>query len=148
MRLGQAYEKIAEEVPADLLANMADANEKCGQYEEALRIYERMMEQTEDHREKEVLYEREAQVAVSADMPEKGLEILRKGIQELPESLELRIAYLKQQCEDRSIERAVCMAEIEEVIKELPAILEEKQFQKLMKEYGFRVEGGKVWEEN
>ena len=43
---------------------------------------------------------------------------------------------------------AVCMAEIEEVIKELPAILEEKQFQKLMKEYGFRVEGGKVWEEN
>lgn len=148
LRLGQAYERIAEEVPADLLANMADANEKCGQYEEALRIYDRMMEQTEDHREKEVLYEREAQVAVSADMPEKGLEILRKGIQELPESLELRIAYLKQQCEDRSIERAVCMVEIEEVIKELPAILEEKQFQKLMKEYGFRVEGGKVWEEN
>lgn len=148
LRIGQAYEQMVEEVPPEILLNMADASEKCGQYKEAFKIYERVMEHTTDAKEKETLYEKQAQVAVLAEMSEKGYEILREGIREFPESVNLRIVYIKQQCEDTSIDREVCMAAIGEAIKELPAILEDVQFQKLMKEYGFKVEGEKVWEEN
>ena len=145
LRIGQAYEQMVEEVPTEILLNMADASEKCGQYKEAFQMYERVMEHTTDAKEKETLYEKQAQVAALAEMPEKGYEILREGIREFPESVNLRTVYIKQQCEDTSIDRAVCMVAIGEAIKELPAILEDVQFQKLMKEYGFKVEGEKVW---
>lgn len=148
LRIGQAYEQMVEEVPPEILLNMADASEKCGQYKEAFKIYERVREDTIDAKEKEALYEKQAQVAGLAEMPEKRAEILRNGIREFPESVNLRIEYIKQQCEDTTIDRAVCMATIGEAIKELPAILEDIQFQKLMKEYGYKVEGEKVWEEN
>ena len=147
LRLGDTYEQLVEEVTPELTAVMAKACEKCGRFAEALERYEELMESTQDADERESLYEKQAQVALAGDMPEKSLEILREGIKEFESSANLRIAYIKMQCEDPAINRAVCVKAIEEALKAVPEISEDAQFQKLMREYGFQVEGEKVWEE-
>lgn len=70
---------------------------------------------------------------------------MREGIEEFPESAELRIQYIRIQCQDSGIDRDICKKTIEESLQAIPELWKESEFQKLMKENGFQMEGESVW---
>ena len=75
------------------------------------------------------------------------LNKLEEGIREFPDSVGLRITSLKNLLEASGQDRELCLQTIERFLKECPKLAGEEEFQKLMREYGINVEGGKVWAE-
>ena len=76
---------------------------------------------------------------------DQALEICRKGVEELKDSKQLRILYMRMQCSDSDISREICAQTVKEYLNQIPEIKEETEFQKLAQEYGIVMEGENVW---
>lgn len=148
LRIGEiCLSGVDKEALSEVQGSMADAYEKSGQPDKAVVMYEELMKEEVDPTVREAVYKKMADLLDTSGQPDKAQEKLREGIKEFPETSELRIQYIRMQCKDQGIDRSMCMQTIEENLKELPALREEEEFQKLMKEYGIKVKGEKVWEE-
>ena len=78
-------------------------------------------------------------------LKDQALEICRKGAEELKDSKQLRILYMRMQCSDSDISREICAQTVKEYLNQIPEIKEETEFQKLAQEYGIVMEGENVW---
>ncbi len=144
--LGERYLEFGlTEDLSETIGCIAVAYEKCGQTESAINMYELQLQQAEEAAVRTEIYKKLPVLFCEKDRPEQAQEILRRGIEEFPESAELRILYIKVQCQDAKIDREVCRKTIEESVRDVPVITKEEEFQKLMQECGFETEGGNVW---
>ena len=88
-----------------------------------------------------------AALMVSDGTEAEALKKLEEGIRECPESKELRIEYLKNLLRISKEDRGICLQTINRFLGELPVLEQEEEFQKLMREYGIKTEGGNAWSE-
>lgn len=133
--------------PAEVMGYMAAAYEKNGKTQEAVRMYENQLEEEKENGAKEEIYAKMGTILESAGHSDMAQEKIREGIGALQDSVKLRILYIRIQCRDGAIDRNICVQTIEQFLRELPELGAEEEFQKLMKEYGWRTEGDKVWTE-
>ena len=146
LNLGRKYLKMGvSENTSDLTGDMAAAYEKIGQMDQAVLMYELQLKEESDAAVKESIYGKMAGLSMEAEKPDQAQQILREGIEEFPESAELRIQYIRIQCQDSGIDRDICKKTIEESLQAIPELWKESEFQKLMKENGFQMEGESVW---
>lgn len=146
VRIGKCLMKegASEEVKRENAGYIAAAYEQLEEQAEAIEIYSDMLKWEEDEKTREELYKKLA-LLWSQEEQDKSFAICREGIEELKTSKELRILYISMQCADMQIDRAVCAQTIQQYISEMPEIIEEAEFQKLVQEYGIVVEGENVW---
>ena len=88
--------------------------------------------------------------AVAADRGQTAGEVKSFGLglggaEELKDSKQLRILYMRMQCSDSDISREICAQTVKEYLNQIPEIKEETEFQKLAQEYGIVMEGENVW---
>lgn len=146
LRLGAICEtETKETVRQELRGYMAYAYERTEEWQQAIELYEEMLEQETDRTVKEELYKKLVLLLEKAEKPDEAGNMCRQGIEQLEESVELRIMHIKMQCADAEIEREVCAQTIQKYIRELPEIAEEQEFQKLTREYDITMEGEQVW---
>lgn len=144
--LGEEYLKMdISENTSDITGDMAAAYEKIGQVDQAVCMYELQLKEESDVARKQRIYGKIAELSVEAEKPDQAQKILREGIVEFPESVELRLQYIRVQCRDKEMDREICKKTIEDSLQALPELKKEQEFQKLMKENGFHVEGENVW---
>lgn len=147
LRLGETYMSIERQDDTgdmEIMRSMAMAYEKTGQKEQAIGLYEQLIEK-EEGKTKEELYKKMAVLYFEIDHADKSQEILRKGMEEFSQSAEIRIQYIKVQCQDSGVDREICRQTIEDTLKIIPELETDAEFQKLLNENGFVAEGGKVW---
>ncbi len=148
--------KLTDAAQSECMQYMAIANEKLGDYDKSIYIYEQLLEDqgkkgitdsndSAEQFDREKMYE-----AVSRLWEEKGdtahaLEMCRKGIEEIWDSELLKLAYIRIQCADSGIARELCAQTIKEYIALQPDLKESQEFKKLSQEYGIVVEGEEVW---
>lgn len=148
LRIGEICLDTGEkEEQPQILGIMAGAMEKSGQNKEAVKLYERQMKVEEGKEEREELYKKMAALMVSDGTEAEALKKLEEGIRECPESKELRIEYLKNLLRISKEDRGICLQTINRFLGELPVLEQEEEFQKLMREYGIKTEGGNAWSE-
>lgn len=147
IRIGQACLDLKSPEAAEILGWMAEAYEKNGEIQKAAETYEKTLEATEEDSQKEELYLKLTSLLEHAGEAARAQEKAMEGIRALPESVKLRIQCIRIQCRDTAIDRALCVQTIETYLRELPELESDEEFQKLMKEYGWKTEGAKVWEE-
>lgn len=63
---------------------------------------------------------------------------------EYASSKSLRLLYIRLQCRDTSIDRAVCAETVHSFLAQMPELAEDGEFQNLQQEYGIKVEGDTV----
>jgi hypothetical protein len=124
---------------------MASACERADVPEEAARIYEELLEQTEDSRKREETYRKITVLYEICGQKDRALDTCIRGIEEQKESDELKIMHIRLLCQDAAVERELCAQTIREYIGQRPEILEKEEFQKLQREYEIQVEGDSVW---
>lgn len=147
IRIGEiCLKKVEEEKKGKILSYVAGAYEKQENYLEAARLYEEQLLYEQDEKKKEELYQIIATDYELVDQPQQAQEIYLEGMKECTQSARLRIGYLRLHFSDPLIERTVCMQRVNEQLTEYPELSKEEEFQKLMKENGLEVKGGKVWE--
>ena len=95
--------------------------------------------------QKEDIYQKLVKIQEEKGLKDQALEICRKGAEELKDSKQLRILYMRMQCSDSDISREICAQTIKEYLNQIPEIKEETEFQKLAQEYGIVIEGENVW---
>ncbi len=148
IRIGElCLETGQEKEQAQILGIIAEAMEKSGQSEKALEMYERQLQVEEGELEREELYKKMAILMTSVGQGAEASEKLDVGIGEFPESKELRILYLRELLRASGENRELCLQTINRFLQELPELEQEGEFQKLMREYGMKAEGGKAWSE-
>ena len=148
VRLGKScLEEGGEEEKAEVRGMIAAALEELGREEEALTMYEEQMEEEDGAEEREELYKKTASLLEALGKSREAAGRLEEGIREFPDSAGLRITSLKNLLEASGQDRELCLQTIERFLKECPKLAGEEEFQKLMREYGINVEGGKVWAE-
>ena len=148
VRLGKScLEEGGEEEKAEVRGMIAAALEELGREEEALTMYEEQMEEEDGAKEREELYKKTASLLETLGKSREAAGRLEEGIREFPDSADLRITFLKDLLEASGQDRELCLQTIERFLKECPKLAGEEEFQKLMREYGINVEGGKVWAE-
>lgn len=148
IRIGElCLETGKEQEQAQTLGIMADAMEKSGQSEKAAELYERQLQVEEGELEREELYKKVALLMASAGQGAQAAEKLDAGIGEFPGSKELRILYLRELLRASGENRELCLQTINRFLRELPELEQEEEFQKLMREYGMKAEGGNAWSE-
>lgn len=149
LRLGEkCIEKAAPKDMAELLGYLAFAKEGLGQFEEAAGIYGEQMKYEEEESAREEIYKKTAHLLEQSGKSSQAQELLRKGIEEIEDSSELRILYVGTLLKDAGIDRELCIQSIKLQIQEAPELTEHEEFKKLMKQYGIRLEGEKIWQEN
>ena len=94
---------------------------------------------------KEDIYQKLVKIQGEKGLKDQALEICRKGAEELKDSKQLRILYMRMQCSDSDISREICAQTVKEYLDQIPEIKEETEFQKLAQEYGIVMEGENVW---
>lgn len=147
LRLGETYMSIERQDNTrdmEIMRGMAMAYEKTEQKEQAIDLYEQLIVE-EEGKVKEDLYKKMAVLYLEIDSADKSQEILRKGMEEFPQSAEIRIQYIKVQCQNSGVDREICRQTIEDTMKILPELETDAEFQKLLNENGFVAEGGNVW---
>ncbi|MGN1165433.1 MAG: hypothetical protein ACI4S2_03260 [Lachnospiraceae bacterium] len=132
---------------SEIMGVVAAAYESLGKVEEAGMMYKEQIEYEEAVESKEEIYKKAATVYEQAGNIEESLELYRKGIEEFGHSEELRTGYIRTLLKEPDIERKICIQIVKEQLEECPELEEVTEFQKLMKEYGLKVKGEKVWEE-
>lgn len=148
IRIGtRCLETGSEERRSAILGTVAAAYERDGQAEEALRLYEEQMKAETDRQERETLYQKTAALLEKSGKTAEAGERLGEGSREFPESVELRIQYLKHLLQNSGKSRDSCLPVLQKALEELPGLTEEEEFQKLMREYGITIKGGKLWSE-
>lgn len=142
LRLGEKCTQETE--PKDmskLLGYLAFASEGLGRFEEAADIYGQQMEYEEEKSAREELYKKTAHLLEQSGKSAQAQELLRKGIEEIDDSPELRILYVETLLKDTGIERELCIQSIKVQIQEAPELTNNEEFKKLLKQYGIRLEG-------
>lgn len=124
---------------------MAGAYEKLNETEEALKLYEELLEQEQDTGKRKELYRKTALLYEASGQRDKALEICVRGIEEQRDSEELKLVHIRLMCQDTALGRDVCAETIQEYIRQTPGILEMEEFQELAGEYEIQVEGEQVW---
>lgn len=138
-------ERLNQEEEREVLEYTALALERAGREEESAGRYARLLELVTEEQKKEELYKRMIALYESCDMGEQAVKVCIEGIEELPESEELRVMHIRLLCSDESIDRAVCAQVIQEHMRQIPELQAGEDFQKIQKEYEIRVEGEGVW---
>ena len=146
LRIGK---KILDEKPEERLVKectsyMASAAETARDWDMALEMYTDMLEWKEEAK-KEDIYQKLVKIQGEKGLKDQALEICRKGAEELKDSKQLRILYMRMQCSDSDISREICAQTVKEYLNQIPEIKEETEFQKLAQEYGIVMEGENVW---
>ena len=146
LRIGK---KILDEKPEERLVKectsyMASAAETARDWDMALEMYTDMLEWEEESK-KEDIYQKLVKIQGEKGLKDQALEICRKGAEELKDSKQLRILYMRMQCSDSAISREICAQTVKEYLNQIPEIKEETEFQKLAQEYGIVMEGENVW---
>ena len=145
LRIGK---KILDEKPEERLVKectsyMASAAETARDWDMALEMYTDMLKWEES--KKEDIYQKLVKIQEEKGLKDQALEICRKGAEELKDSKQLRILYMRMQCSDSDISREICAQTVKEYLNQIPEIKEETEFQKLAQEYGIVMEGENVW---
>lgn len=144
--LGERYLELGlSEDLTEIAGCMAMAYEKIGQTLSAIEMYELQLQEEETEAFRAEIYKKLPELLCKEHRSEQAQEVLRRGIEEFPGSMELRIRYIKVQCRDANVDREICAKTIEESLRAVPEIVQEEEFQKLMQECGFQTEGGHVW---
>ena len=146
LRIGK---KILDEKPEERLVKectsyMASAAETARDWDMALEMYTDMLTWEEESK-KEDIYQKLVKIQGEKGLKDQALEICRKGAEELKDSKQLRILYMRMQCSDSDISREICAQTVKEYLNQIPEIKEETEFQKLAQEYGIVIEGENVW---
>ncbi len=106
---------------------MVSACEKLGESKKAAQLCEELLGQETDSMKKKEIYEKTAVFYTSAEQPDQAVEVLRRLL------------------EDPVIEPELCVQAVQEYIRQMPGILENEEFRKLMEESGIVVEGDQIW---
>lgn len=142
LRLGEKCRYNADqERLAEITGYLALAHEGMGEYEEAVNMYNEQMKYEKSGKMREEIYKKTAYLLEQSGKNGRAQEVLRKGIEEINTSLELRTAYIGMMLKNPEIERTLCIQSIREQLKELPELAEHEEFLKLMREHGIKVEG-------
>ena len=112
---------------------------------EAAELYEGVMELETDVYKREELYKKIAMLYESCEEKDMALDTCVQGIEELEDSVELRLLHIRLICKDSSVDRSFCAQTVQEYMRKVPEILENEEFQKLQQEYEIRIEGEEVW---
>lgn len=146
LRLGEKCMAGADEnVRQELTGYMALAYEKTGEPGKAIESYTEMLSWESTGSFREEVYKKLVYLRQENGEPEQAASICRQGVEELEDSVELRLLHIRMQCADDGVEREICAQTIEKYIEEMPELVEEQEFQKLTKEYGITMEGDKIW---
>ena len=129
----------------EIISIMASAADRAGDVSQATESYLKLLELEKEEKEREALYKKIVALYEVSEESEKAGQLCRQGIEELPDSKELRIIHMRMLCALPSVERQECAQIIKEYLNELPEIAEEQEFQKLMQEYDITLEGENVW---
>lgn len=124
---------------------MAAAYEKTGEVQEAVKLYEEILDQETDAAGREDLYEKMILLYEAGGQSGLALETCVKGIGEIGGTDRLKVIHIRLMCKDAAIGRDLCARTIQEYIRQTPAIMENEGFQELMAEYEIQVEGEQVW---
>lgn len=142
LRLGEKCRHNADqERLAEITGYLALAHEGMGEYEEAVNMYNEQMKYEKSGKIREEIYKKTAYLLEQSGKNGQAQEVLRKGIEEINTSLELRTGYIGMMLKNPEIERTLCIQSIREQLKELPELAEHEEFLKLMREHGIKVEG-------
>ena len=148
LRLGEiCLKESSKDGTAELLGYMAFAYEGLGEMREAADMYKEQLKHEEDETVREGIYKKAAELFTQLEDRGQAQEMLRAGIGEIKDSMELRIAYTAVLLGDSNMERQLCIQNIEEQLKEMPELQEQEEFKKLMRQYGINLEGDHVWKE-
>lgn len=146
IRLGElCMDTAGAQVQQELREAMAYAWETLENPVKAIELYEEMVEQEDDSGVREALYKKLVVLWKEEGDLSEAANVCREGIEELEESVELRMMHIEMQCADASIEREVCARTIQKYREEIPEIIENQEFKKLAKEYDIQMEGESVW---
>ena len=153
IRIGEHYLEVKtqaegiEEREGEVREYLAEAYAEQGDKEEAAGQYESLLTLDGETGKREQVYERLAGLYEEAGQMEEAWSACQRGIKECSESRGLRILYIRMQCKDASISGDICAETIRTYLQEMPDLAEEKEFQKLLQEYGIQLEGEQVWVE-
>lgn len=142
LRIGEKCRQNAEqENLAEILGYLALANEGLGEFDTAVSMYDEQMKYEKNEAQREGIYKKMAYLLEQSGKGGQAQEVLRKGIEEIENSKELRTNYIGTMLKNPDIERALCIQSIKEQLKELPELAEYEEFIKLLKEHGITVGG-------
>lgn len=135
----------AEEKEQNIREYLAKAYEVLHQPEKAAAEYERVKELERDASGLEALYLKLEDLYEEIGDAEKAWNICSESVERVPESEAVWVAYIERHLRDNGIERAVCAEAVKKAVMTLPALKQNTEFQKLVTEYGIRMEGEEVW---
>lgn len=119
---------------AEIRRYMAAASEKIGEFEEAAHFCEELLKVEEDDSKRNDLYCKTVMLYEECGQNDKAVDVCVRGIEELRDSEELRIAHIRMLCEDASVDRAFCVQMMEEYVRQTPGLQENEEFRKLQEE--------------
>lgn len=148
LRIGkQCLEMELEgELSEQIQRKMAVVYEEKEAYEDAVTQYAELLTKEKDEAEREQLYLKLGELLELSKKQEEAMQILRTGIQELVDSVKLRIFYLQMQCRDQSVDRESFIQLANEQLSECQDMEEAEEFSKLLKEQGLKMKGGTICE--
>lgn len=141
----EGWKEKTGEGQKEILTGLADAYEQILQIEEAVRVYEEVLDLEEEDEQREQIYKKLVYLYEKNNNQEKAWEICEQGIKELEKSSALRIQFIRMQCENTSTDREICAQTIQKYLKEVPEIVSSEEFKKLQEIYDIRMEGGNIW---
>lgn len=134
------------ELSEQIQRKMAAVYEEQEAYEEAVAQYAELLTEEKEEAEREQLYLKLGELLETSKKQEEALQILRTGIQELEDSVKLRIFYLQMQCRDKSVDRETFIQLAKDQLQECVDLKEAEEFAKLLKEQGLKIKGGTICE--
>ncbi len=138
--------ELEPELVEQIQRKMAAVYEEEEAYEDAVAQYAELLTDEKEEKEREQLYLKLGTLLETSKKQEEALQILRTGIQELKNSVTLRISYLQMQCRDKSVDRETFIQIAKEQVEECDDMREAEEFLKLLKEQGLKIKGGTICE--
>jgi len=135
----------AKEKEQNIREYLAKAYEMLEQPEKAVEEYERIKELESDTSGMVVLYLKLEDLYEELGDAENAWNICRESVERVPESEQVWLTYIERHLRDNGIERAVCAEAVKKAVTVLPELKQNSEFQKLLTEYGIKMEGEEVW---
>ena len=124
---------------------LAGAYESAEEPEKAAEQYEYILELEEEEGVREQIYSSLVSLCTESGDAEAAWEYCQRGLEELTDSVLLRVQYIRMQCASPETDRQVCAQTIQKFLREVPKRADEPEFKKLQEEYEIKVEGEEVW---
>lgn len=145
LRIGKiCLENADEEEELEIKKHMAVVCEEKENYEEAVQYYSQLLTMELDDGFREELYKKVADLLEKSEKQDEAFQILQEGIKEFESSVELRLQYIRMQYQ--SMERESLLQVMNEQFSECSQMEQSEEFQKMLKEYGMIIKGGKICE--